>query len=84
LQTVCHRFNIYAGSCVALVLWLGPPTRYTLRCNTASIIKGLVWYISSQIFKLRYHFAVKDVHYSAFCNYFKKLKSYLLHDTLCL
>jgi len=21
LQTVCHRFNIYAGSCVALALW---------------------------------------------------------------
>jgi len=23
LQTVRHRFNIYAGSCVALALWRG-------------------------------------------------------------
>jgi len=47
LQTVHHRFNIYASSCVALALWRGngqwaPQTRYTLRRNTASIMKGLV------------------------------------------
>jgi len=23
LQMVCHRFNIYAGSCVAFALWRG-------------------------------------------------------------
>jgi len=46
LQTVCHRFNIYAaGSCVAFIgvmtrRW-APPTRYTLRRNTASIMNGL-------------------------------------------
>jgi len=40
LQTVRHRFNIYAGSCVALA----PQTRYTLRRNTASIMKSLVWF----------------------------------------
>jgi len=27
LQTVRHRFNIYAGSCVALVLWRGDGNR---------------------------------------------------------
>jgi len=51
LQTVRHRFNIYASSCVALALCcLGAmtrrwalPTRYTLRRNTESIMKGLVF-----------------------------------------
>jgi len=38
LQTVRHRFNIYASS------W-APPTCYTLRRNTASIMKGLVWHL---------------------------------------
>jgi len=49
LQTVRHRFNIYARSCVAFGAttrrW-APPTRYTLRRNTACIMKGLVWYDS--------------------------------------
>jgi len=45
LQTIRHRLNIYASSCVALALcrwdrW-GPQTRYTLRRNTASIVEGL-------------------------------------------
>jgi len=39
LQTVRHRFNINASSCVAMA----PQTRYTLRRNTASKMKGLVW-----------------------------------------
>jgi len=40
LHMVRHHFNIYASSSVALALWHGrwaPPTRYMLRCNTASI-----------------------------------------------
>jgi len=47
LQTARHCFNIYAGSCVALAVgtmtrrWV-LPTRYTLRRNTASIMKVLV------------------------------------------
>jgi len=39
LHTVRHRFNIYSSSCVDLALWCAnwvPPTRYTLRRNTAS------------------------------------------------
>jgi len=47
LQTVRHRFKIYASSCVAFGAttrrW-APPTRYTLRHNTASIMKGLVFW----------------------------------------
>jgi len=40
LQTVRHRFNIYASCCVALALWCAdgywaPQSRYTLRRNTA-------------------------------------------------
>jgi len=42
LQTVRHRFNIYASSCVALVWRWASRTRYTPRHNTASIVKGLV------------------------------------------
>jgi len=43
LQTVRHRFNIYTGSCVAfgaMTRRWAPPTHYTLRRNTASIMKG--------------------------------------------
>jgi len=52
LQTVRHRFKICTSSfllcCLGAMLqrWV-PPTRYTLRRNTTSIMKGLVlvWYI---------------------------------------
>jgi len=44
LQTVCHRFNIYTSSCVALALWRGTGHRYTLRRKSASIIKCLDWF----------------------------------------
>jgi len=40
LQTVCHRFNIYASSWVALALWRGDGHRKLV--NTVSIMKGLV------------------------------------------
>jgi len=48
LQTVRHRFNICSSSCVALALQRGDGhwatrTRYMLRRNTASIMKGLVF-----------------------------------------
>jgi len=48
LQTVRHRFNIYASSCVALAhdAEISTATRYTLRRNTASIMKGLIWRFS--------------------------------------
>jgi len=45
LQSVRYRFNIYAGSCVALatMMWRwAPQTRYTLRRYTVSIVKGLI------------------------------------------
>jgi len=43
LRPFRHRFNIYAGSCVVLAhdAVMAPQTRYTLRRNTASIMKGL-------------------------------------------
>jgi len=41
LQTVRHRFNIYASSCVALALWHGDGQR-----NTASIMKGLACFLT--------------------------------------
>jgi len=40
LQTVRHRINIYPGSCVPLT-----QTRYTLWRNTASIMKGLGYWM---------------------------------------
>jgi len=59
LQTVRHRFNIYASNSVALALcWApqtrytlrgwAPQTRYTLRRNTVSIMKGLVWFLEAE------------------------------------
>jgi len=45
LPTVRHRFNIYAGylCCLgAMTQKWAPQTRYTLRRNTASIMKGLI------------------------------------------
>jgi len=49
LQLVLHRFDIYAGSCVACIVAMmrrwAPQTRYTLRRNTANIImKGFRLY----------------------------------------
>jgi len=48
-------FEPFASSCVALALWRrwAPPTRYTLRRNTASLLKGLVGssYFNSDICK---------------------------------
>jgi len=41
--TVRHRFNICASSCVAMTRRWAPQTRYTLRPNTASVKKGLVF-----------------------------------------
>jgi len=42
LQTVRHRFNIYASSCIAVAQIWAPPTLYTIRRNMMSIMKGLV------------------------------------------
>jgi len=46
LQTVRQRFNIYAGSCVALALWRRDGHRKLVTrfgINTASKLKGLVF-----------------------------------------
>jgi len=43
LQTVCHRFNMDANSCVAfgaMTRRWAPPTRYTLQRNITNKIKG--------------------------------------------
>jgi len=42
LQTVRHRFNIYASKCVALALWRGDGHRKLVRRYSASIIKSLI------------------------------------------
>jgi len=53
LQTVRHHFNIYTNSYVSLAKCCemstanslhASQTRYTLQRNTASIMKGLVWF----------------------------------------
>jgi len=49
--TVCHRFNICLHTSSCVLPWhyaAGMGTRYTLRRNATSIMKGLIWFNGSR------------------------------------